>query len=213
LQKAAIYCLYTQMERDYVDQAEQLLSQSEADGHDVSLMREFLNNDFSQVDAADKIGMPALETASALLSDLSAEFEIGAVKNLNSEDALEILKSVFYEVEPSDPEQAVALLDYARRLAIRGANVYRMEDAILEIGRRTNLDLGQLYLDSISEISQRKLDPVEARKLMETAIPFLKSGLGKTLDPRDISKLAKRLENVAQKFQFTDSLRRLDQLN
>lgn len=209
LQLAAFYCMYVEKNPDYQKKIDDLISQSEADGHDGALLREYLNTDFSKM--GKEIVKQPLPAAAEIQSQLQ-EFEEthGKLdpKRARPSEAEMLANTLLTEV-PQEPKLQIAYLEQARQLAIRSGNAYLLEDIVLELDLLANIETAEVIVESMLELSELKLNEDQARVLMETAIPYLKSGAAIVPSAK---KLATQLYKIAERAGFVDSQRRLSQL-
>lgn len=212
LQLAAFYSLYLDDNPDYVEKIEDLISQSEADGHDGSLLREFRNTDFSDVGLSlNRVPMPSKNELSELLQEINpqySELEADSVAPQRAEAIVQLLLNQ----DPSSQEQSIAAMDLARQLAIQAGDAYSVEDAILELDYLADIQQAEMFAESMLEVGKQNLEPVQARRLLETTIPFLKSEEFESVSRSTAKKLVTGLKKLARKHGFIDAQRRLSQL-
>ena len=214
MQQAAFYSLYVDQNSKYQEQVDQFLTLAELDGHDGTAVRRF--EDFSW--EIESVGVP--ESRFDLLEQEEFATAIEKFRELHGYDEpnqlppkqADELAELLIAIEPANDKQRLAYLVEAQKLGIRSGNAFLVEDVVLELGVWAKVDTSRRLVTSFIELGKRKLDEVEARRLVETAIPLLKSPAIKSVNQQKKNRLIKRLSQIAEENEFVDSSRRLSQI-
>ncbi len=209
---AAFLGLQNDPQERHADRIEELIAQSVADGHDDTLLREFLNDDFSDIAVATKLKLPSEAEISELLQDFQTAENSQSPTRVKPQLANRLANRLMTMI-PDTQTRAIAYLYHARELATQAGNAFLVEDATSVLADRADVDRGELLLASMLELSKNRLDATQSRNLMETAIPVLKSVPVSAGNKQKIKELAQRLNGLAETHQFLDAQRRISQLN
>jgi hypothetical protein len=212
MQQAAFYSLYADQNSKYADQVQQLVDLAESDGHDGSGLRLFLNPEIENVGVPEgRITLPEHEQMVESVADFRATNKYSEPLKVDPDRAGELAQELM-NAQPENIEQRLANLVEARELAIRAGNAYLVEDSILGMNVWADFEKNEILTNAYLALSKQKLDMAQARRLMETAIPFLKSPEVKTSKPKKFEQLIKRLTKLADDNEFVDCQRRLKQI-
>ena len=176
-------------------------------------LRNFVTIDISEFDGqVELIASLSNESVLEMTAKLQQDHGFSKPGEVERDEAASLAEKLIGEIPESQMEQA-AWLSQARKLAVRGLNAYLVEDAIVALDAVAKINAAKLSVDSYASIAKQKLTPRQARKLMETAIPFLKSEQAATVNERLTNRLAKKLMEVAKEHGFTDSVLRIKQID
>ena len=196
----------------HAERIEELITQSVADGHDDTLLREFLNDDFSDIAVKTKLILPSQAEISVLLQDFQTAENSRNPTQVKPQLASRLANRLITMV-PDSQARAIAYAFHARELASQAGDAFLVEDAISVLADRVDIDRVELLLASMLELSKNRLDATQSRNLIETAIPVLKSIPVNSENKQKIKDLAQRLNGLAETHQFLDAQRRLSQLD
>ncbi len=209
---AAFLALQNDPQERHAERIEELITQSVADGHDDTLFREFLNDDFSNIAGTAKLELPSDAEISVLLQDFQTAEKSQNPTQVKPQLASRLANRLMTMI-PDSQARAIAYAHHARELASQAGDAFLVEDAISVLADRVDIDRGELLLASMLELSKNRLDATQTRNLVETAIPVLKSIPVNSESKQKIKDLAQRLNGLAETHQFLDAQRRLSQLN
>ena len=211
MQKAAFTSIDQMRGINHSAIVDKYLAIAEDAGHDCSYLRRIktLNIDIGRPEnklepASEKDLHPATDS-------FRKTHDYREPKKLDKNKALELAGELFIQTE-TDVEQRLALLEEVRLLAIQAGSASIAEDAIYEIEVFGEINRGQVTCKTFENIARKKLEPLEARQLIERAIGFLKSELATSAKKNSRFRLKDRLFEHAERHEMHDALRRLKQI-
>ena len=212
-QQAAFYAVDQLGGANHQSEIEACLRIAEEANHDCSGIRRYCEFELSTVGIPpEKLEIGLQNEFDDALVDFRTKHDYADPEQLDPSVAGKLAESLLYS-DSSNFQQRFALIEEARKLAIRGGEVSKAEDAVIELDHFAKIDRANLMCDSLMEISKGKLTQKQRRALMERAIPFLKSDYGGMAKSESQRSLTKQLIKMAESNGMTDAIRRLNQLD
>ena len=211
MQKAAFYAVNQSESVDFSRQIDEYCKIAEEANGDCELIRHFAGFDFENFERPKSIiVMPDRNELADLIGPFREENSYRSPRDMQIHLA-NTLAEVLLSTEPEDVKQRVAMLEEARLMSMRAGDAPRAEDAVLEMALLAEIDKPNVMTDSLMTLTRSRLEPMQTRGLMEIAIPFVKSSLGKQANKQKRSQLMTRLAKIAKDNEMIDCLRRLEQ--
>lgn len=211
-QLAAFYAVNQVDGKDYRTQIERLLRESEDAGHSCDGIRHFSSFDFNSLGKVQrKVRFPNKKAQQEGILSFRAEQEYESVSDLSSGRAVMAAQALEDQLT-NDVAQDVIFLEEIRKLGMRSGDAGTVVDAIRELGNLSEVNISNLLCESYLEMADSELSVSQRRSLMEVAIPYLKSELGKKSKIKPRQQLVGALMKLAQVYGMADAARRLNQV-
>jgi len=132
-------------------------------------------------------------------------------KRLEPAAALQFAEKLF-NGETENAALRLAFLEEARLLAVQAKAASLAEDVICEMDIFGDVERAVVTCGTFNAICRQELDASQSRQLIERSLGFLNSSLAKSAKQKLKARLKERLSKIAERYEMTDALRRLKQV-
>jgi hypothetical protein len=190
--------------------ARDLITKSEADGFDGTLLRQFIRSKFDSV--GQKIApQPAMDPAKleGLIKQVRGE-KYGDPKKVSEDQALGLSKKLL-ETISEDPEVRIAELHEAFYLSIVARRPFQMLDVVSELKRWTEINSTRMLKQGLIAMSELDMNKKQLREFGEAFLEYLE--LPESIEIKE--KVRAQMKSAAFKMMFdaniVDVARRIEQ--